>query len=1008
MGPQDVVYSVLILACIKTGYKLLLNSPRNSLEAHLSLFEKMGCDTFLMPPSFPLPVVKQILAARKMRVLEIPGIQHWTQDGPDTPYPYTKTFKEAKYEPFVVLHTSGSTGLPKPIIQTHATWTPQAAYAALPQPVYPAMCAGKRVYNTFPLFHCAGIAMLLPGAIYAGFTSVLGPFPPSADTVNSVLTYGNVQHCCAAPMTLIELAKDPIYLQNLSRLEQLTFGGGACPQGVGDLISTKTRLLNCLGTTECGVLPIELSDPADWAYMKVNPVLGHEYRHVTKDLYEQVIVRKPELEQYQGIFGTFPELDEWPMKDLYSKHPNKENTWLYRGRSDDIIVYSTGEKLNPLDMEDTISSDPAVSAVLLTGHGRFQSSLLIEAVKPPMNDEGRDNLLTKIWPSIEAANSRSPTHGRIHRNMILFTSPEKPMLRAGKGTVQRKVTLDSYSAEIDALYAASDVPTNGSSHSNLTIEEAVKSWISDASDIEVRDVPHEANLFDLGLDSLQVTAICRSINQFLSARGLPQVAQPRTVYSNPSIAALAKVVSTLAEGKALPSAESAQAKMQRLYETFTASLPISGRSPEPTTGDIVVMLTGSTGSLGSYTLDVLLHEPSVSKIYCLGRGPDLPSRQKSSQETKGLRPLPPGDDKVVFLEADLAKPYFGLPAQSYKALILDVTVVVHLAWKVNFNLSLDSFADHVATVRRLVDLSAHSRRGTRLFFASSPGAIKNYRLQLQPPSGSVVDGSGLRGSDGTAAPERIYEDWRTPQATGYAQSKFVAERILDAAARESGVPAVVCRIGQIAGPTTPQAGVWPSHEWVPSLVASARSLRRLPDSLGIKDTIEWLPVDVVARCLVELVVSSSRGSIGDTDGAGDSAMSGATETDEEEAGVNGATVFHIENPQRTTWARLLPTIARRLQETSEAEGPLEIVPLYDWVRGLREASSSVPGSGEEEEALKMNPAIKLLDFFEELAEKGGQQVLMDTAGAVAGSPTLAAAAAVGDEWLGIWMRQWGY
>lgn len=30
-------------------------------------------------------------------------------------YPYDKTFDEARQDPFVVMHTSGSTGLPKPI-----------------------------------------------------------------------------------------------------------------------------------------------------------------------------------------------------------------------------------------------------------------------------------------------------------------------------------------------------------------------------------------------------------------------------------------------------------------------------------------------------------------------------------------------------------------------------------------------------------------------------------------------------------------------------------------------------------------------------------------------------------------------------------------------------------------------------------------------------------------------------------------------------------------------------
>jgi hypothetical protein len=35
--------------------------------------------------------------------------------------------------------------------------------------------------------------------------------------------------------------------------------------------------------------------------------------------------------------------------------------------------------------------------------------------------------------------------------MILITSVDKPMLRAAKGTVQRKATLNAYEADISAL-----------------------------------------------------------------------------------------------------------------------------------------------------------------------------------------------------------------------------------------------------------------------------------------------------------------------------------------------------------------------------------------------------------------------------------------------------------------------------------------------------------------------------------------------------------------------------
>ncbi|CAJ2509529.1 Uu.00g145550.m01.CDS01 [Anthostomella pinea] len=972
MGPQDVVYGILTLACIKTGYALLLNSPRNTLDAHLSLFEKTDCNTFLLPPNFPLPVVKQILHARPMRVLEIAGMNGWIGDGPEEPYPYTKTFAEARSDPFVVLHTSGSTGMPKPIIQTHATVSPLDAFTALPslghKETYPALCAGTRVYLAFPLFHCAGSSMLLPGVIYSGFTAVLGPFPPSADTANAIHVHGNVQHSCLAPMTLVDLAKDPKHLENLSRLQQITYGGGPCPQAVGELISKKTRLVNVLGTTECGVLPIQLCDPEDWAYMSVSPLLGHEYRHFSEDLYEQVIVRDPKLQQYQGIFGTFPELEEWPMKDLYSKHPTKEDVWLYRGRADDIIVFSTGEKLNPIEMENTIGENPAVSAALICGLGRFQSSLLVEAVKPPQSEEEREDLLDRIWPSVQAANKQSPSHGRIHRNMITFTSADKPMLRAGKGTVQRKMTLDLYEAELGALYTDSEEPAdrkangiiNGTTGGHGSVQDTVKDIIATSTEIDVNQVAPDVNLFELGLDSLQVTLISRKLNKFLSAKGMRQSLEVRTVYSNPSIAALVTVVSTLVEGKTLTqTTESDEQKMQKLYDMHAANLPLTARKPQgKQSDDLVVLITGSTGSLGSYILDSLVSNSNVRKVYCLNRGTSTLARQQKSQAAKSLQPLP---SKVECLDADLSKPYFGLSASTYRKLLGEVTNVIHNAWQVDFNLSIDSFASQVATVRRFIDFSSRSSFGAQIFFISSISAIANWR---------AADASAEQ------VLEQIYTDWRMPQPIGYGESKFVAERLLDAAAREADVPAVVCRVGQVAGPTT-AAGVWPKQEWLPSLIASSKYLGKIPASLGQMDTVDWIPVDVLCRSIVELAVHSTSARAANAS--------------------PGAVVYHAANPQHSSWAEVLPTVVRSLKS---ANG-VEVVPLPVWVDALRESEPKT-------EDVTQNPAIKILGFFDGLVADSASPILLDTKATVAASEMLAGLGPVGDALMENWMRQWAF
>lgn len=184
-------------------------------------------------------------------------------------------------------------------------------------------------------------------------------------------------------------------------------------------------------------------------------------------------------------------------------------------------------------METIISSSPVVSAVLVTGAGRFQSSLLVEAIKPHTNELEKQELLDTIWKSVRIANKESPSHGRIHRDMIAFTTAKKPMLRAGKGTVQRKMTLELYKTELDALYESNaeltNDPTNNTSNSHHhSVPDTIKHIVTAATGLGINSLIPEADLFEMGIDSLQVTLIARQINQFLSVRGRPQSLDARS------------------------------------------------------------------------------------------------------------------------------------------------------------------------------------------------------------------------------------------------------------------------------------------------------------------------------------------------------------------------------------------------------------------------------------------------------------------------------------------------
>lgn len=97
IGPNDVRYTVLILAAIKTGYVLLLTSPRNSVAAHVKLFERLECTRLLCPELVSAPV-SAILEAHSMQHLTTPSVETLL-DREYTHYVYQKTYMGARSEP---------------------------------------------------------------------------------------------------------------------------------------------------------------------------------------------------------------------------------------------------------------------------------------------------------------------------------------------------------------------------------------------------------------------------------------------------------------------------------------------------------------------------------------------------------------------------------------------------------------------------------------------------------------------------------------------------------------------------------------------------------------------------------------------------------------------------------------------------------------------------------------------------------------------------------------------
>jgi thioester reductase-like protein/aryl carrier-like protein len=717
--------------------------------------------------------------------------------------------------------------------------------------------------------------------------------------------------------------------------------------------------------------------------VRFHPCVGATFDEVTDGNHEFVIRRNKALRDTQPCF-TVPGLDtlerEFRTKDLFKPHPSIADLWSWQARADDIIVFLNGEKTNPISMEQHIMArNPELSGALVVGAQRFQAALLIEpAAEKYLTTAEQAALVERVWPSVEEANISAPAHARVEKSFILVVPSDRRLIRSGKGTFIRGASISQYTEEIEKLYSNDDAVSGAS---EVTGEEGVLyapslieatrlirqqvhsvAGFSRASDTE--------NFFDNGMDSLQGLQLTRALRRIFRQQDIAL----STVYQNPSVAQLANTILTHNS-----KSKDERGIMQDLLATYTRlvqQIPVAGvfdKRGHETPELVNVLLTGSTGAVGTQLLRTLLNRDGLGHIFCLNRGEDGGhTAQHASFASAGLENTELRG-RVTFIRADLQNPSLGLDDATCELLHGQVGLVIHAAWPVNFNMSLNAFRPQLAALVNLITWTARTALAAKFVFVSSVAAVEGY--DIGPPPEAV-----LRGLD-------------TPAPLGYGRAKFLAELLVDEAARHLGsvMPACIIRVGQVAGPAK-RRGLWNPKEWLPSLVMSSLHLGQVPGTLGpLFDSVDFVPIDLLADVMIDLAMVPIETML----------------RIRSDAVTTSATVFNLRNPHITPWTTLLPAIIY----PPGGQYALQVVPPATWLANLRSSSER----DDDDTIAKKNPAAKLLDFFSqfwpaEAGESEDQTVTrtqsMVIAGALACSPAMRNLEPVSLEWMRKWVEEW--
>ena len=830
LGASDLDYFITALALSRLGFTVLFLSTRISEAAYISLLNVTKCGAIVVGSSFRRTVssIKSTLPD-----LQVVSILTSAQYSSTSPHPSEQVkqpefnLNDETHRICWIIHSSGSTGLPKPIYQTH-----QAALHNYENNM------NMQGFITLPLFHAHGLS-----SVFRAIQSVKMIYMYSASLP---LTKQNLldimkQHqnkfeiFYGVPYALKLLSESEVGIQSLAAMKMVMFGGSACPDTLGDkLVGGGVNLVSHYGTTETGQL-MTSSRPIDdkvWNYVRVHkklePFVLFEERG--GNLFELVV-----LEGWPSLVAT-NRPGGYATKDLFEPHPTILGAWKYSGRLDDTIVLINGEKAIPIAMEQAVRQNALVREAVVFGAGKSRLGMMIIPSESTSSIPAA-NLLDAVWPAIEKENAGSPSYAQLAPEMISILPTATPYPQTDKGTVIRQGFYRTFQQQIEDVYQRLEASSSGGT---LILPEKemrnfLRTEIIKFMPNEDEEVLHDdTDLFSLGIDSLQSTRLRGVILQQLQFNGhaVPQ----NVVFENPTIAKLSDELIRIRDSK-VGQARNVIKEMEDLVAKFGV---FPQHVPVPTSSmSTCVVLTGASGSLGAHVAAQLASREDIDEVCCLVRASSNESARRrvirSMQERAVYHSLSlQARRKITCFKSNISENKLGLTREVYDCLCQKTTTLIHCAWSVNFNKSLSSFEDCISGAHNLIELCLMVQRPRPASF--------NFCSSV----------STVAATPGENVPEALPESFACAQGMGYAQSKLVTENLVARAAVETGMQARVLRVGQIVADT--KHGIWNDTEAIPLMLQAATTIKALPT---LDESPRWLPVDTVGTTVMDISLSST-------------------------------------------------------------------------------------------------------------------------------------------------------
>ncbi|RPD79527.1 acetyl-CoA synthetase-like protein [Lentinus tigrinus ALCF2SS1-7] len=965
---DTITYCCMSVGVMQAGHTPFHISPRNGSAAVIDLLSRTQCRIVLVSQDVRASTLAQDVLRQIDDVNLVPLPQFCDLFRPngevDEEPPQISRRDAGLRAPALILHSSGSTNHPKPIY-----WSQKrlVKYGTVPWHGEVDLTGSVIGAHGLPMFHAMGVCICCTAICNGSVLSVFSPStPPTVPTSDNVFegAHSTDSHYLLTVPTFVETwSRDAEKVAHMKTMKGLMFGGAPLNQEIGDSLALQgINLITLYGCTEVGTITnfVPESLGMDWAYFRFTTWIDALQVDQGDGKYE-IVVLSPEDCPLNVVNTKIGGQDAYETNDLVVRHPDKPYLWKLYGRKDDQIILSNGEKTNPTPIEHIINEDPHIASSILFGEGKLQNGVLIEPSPDCDVVSGDPDSLrsyrNRIWSTIERANQFAPQHSRIFKEMILVASPEKAIEYNAKGLPRRTPNLRRYHDEIEALYAAVERSAQSDIVGPSTWDtDGVRTFVQAVVDkVMQKHVPEYADMFRGGCDSLQATWIRNTILRAIRGQSVEAAARipMNIVFQAPTIMALTNAIMHALDSDRIHVSTILNPitsdELVEFAEQLSANLPDcpSQLSPLASIKD-VVLITGTTGGFGCDVLEHLLREDEVELVYAFNRpGVDVTERQRGRFVERGLDVGLLSSPKFQLVEAELDVPGFGISTTLLDEIRDRVTHIVHNAWKVDFKLGLSSFESDLQAIRNLVELSLSSRHTAPPKIVFISSVGVFSRCTMSPPIPEVP-----------VEPSSAVE-------SGYSASKWVAEKLLQNVSEHKGIPTTIVRLGQVCGN---RLGHWNEKEWFPAMIKSALFTHSLPDVDG---TASFIPSYPAARALVEMRNSTSP-------------------------------ILHLVHPRPVSWHALITPIAAELR--------IPLVPYSTWLSALERSAADGFAANAEVDAMRQNPALRLLEFFRGQtvsAEKEAMgDVRLSTENAERASPELAHLAQLGEDISVSWVKAW--